>query len=143
MSAGVPTRNGYANEGKMNMRTPRQLVNDLLAAAPDARLSDEEMAELNRVIDGVTRPSNAAVHKAVRNYLINELKITEESVGKVIQELAAERMTAWLNSQISLSGNVWRASRWLASVVSETVKAAIKDQIAARLRAVKITVVAE
>lgn len=125
------------------MRTPKEVVNDLLASGVAASVTEEEIRELDSVLGGVMRPSNASVHKAVRNFLINDLKISHDSVSKMIRDLAAEQMTAWLNSQVSYVGGMIRVSEWLTKVVTTAVTVAIKDHVATRLRGARIAVVVE
>ena len=46
-------------------------------------------------------PSVKTVHKAIRNYLVNEIGVTRETVEKAIREQVGAHISRWINVELA------------------------------------------
>lgn len=80
----------------------------------------------NETINPVIRPSRAAVHVAVKNYLINELKITKASVMSEIEPLVREAVREILAVNLQATES---AKRWVTTLIRDSVHSLVRQMV--------------
>lgn len=118
-----------------------EIIAHLRNSPRNHNLTAEDVEELYRAIQG-GRPSQGAIHRSVRNYLVNEIKLGEARVVEIVREIAGDRVRRWLDSQVTLGGGEFRVSAWLHRLVTAAVQDAVREAVKTRLAGMQITVAA-
>jgi hypothetical protein len=74
-------------------------------------------------LDHTQRPSRSVVHKAVRNYIVNELGISRAAVKGMIEPLVKAAVADLMGMNYDTSGI---GRKWVHDLIAETIRAAIK-----------------
>lgn len=82
-------------------------------------------------LNHTTLPSRAVVHKAIRNYIVNELGISKAAIKGMIEPLARAAVADLLGMNYNQSGI---GRKWLHDLIQKTVTDIVKVEVAQVVR---------
>lgn len=82
-------------------------------------------------LDHTQRPSRSVVHKAVRNYIVNELGISRAAIKGMIEPLVKAAVAELMGMNYNTTGT---GKRWVHDLMREAIQLTVKTEVADQVR---------
>lgn len=82
-------------------------------------------------LDHTQRPSRSVVHKAVRNYIVNELGISQAAIKGMIEPLVKATVAELMGMNYNTTGT---GKRWIHDLIREAITISVKAEVIDQVR---------